>query len=306
MHLFQGSDQIVPDKQAALTIGNFDGVHLGHQALMREVVSAARRLAGQATVVTFDPHPQALLHPDRKPALLTTLDEKTRLLDKLGIDRLVVLPFGRELADTPARRFISEGLVERIGVCELFVGVNFRFGKDKEGDFDLLKSLAPALGYEVHAIESVLSRDQMISSTSIRRLLAKGEVTEANNLLGHPYEIGGRIVSGDGRGATLGFPTANVDPSKECLLPHGVYAVDAELPDSGERNRGALNYGLRPTFAGTAPSIEVHLLDFPARSLEGCSIRVEFQRLIRQERRFASAKELKAQIAQDIAACRLV
>jgi len=304
MHVFRESNQVVPDRSAAVTIGNFDGVHLGHRALMREVVSAARRLSGQATVVTFDPHPQALLHPDRKPKLLTTLEEKTRLLDQLGIDRLVVLPFGRKLADTPARRFISERLVEQIGVRELFVGENFRFGKGKTGDFDLLKSLSSEFGYEVHAIESVLSRDQMISSTAIRSLLARGEVAAANDLLGHPYELGGRIVSGDGRGATIGFPTANLDPTKECLLPFGVYAVDARLQGSGEDYRGALNYGLRPTFDGKTPSIEVHLLDFTPRRLEGCAVTIEFDRLIRAERRFASVDGLKAQIAKDVAACR--
>lgn len=291
-----------PARPAVVTVGNFDGVHAGHQALVRRVIERARAIGGEAVALTFDPHPQALLHPATAPVPLTSLPERIELLAGLGLDELVILPFTPELARLEAEEFVERYLHRALSTAELYVGSNFGFGRGKRGNMELLQRMAPGLGFTAGVVDLVTDAGQLISSTRIRTLLGQGDLAGARVELTRPYQLYGSIVPGDGRGRTIGFPTANVQADKPCLLPHGVYAVSARV--LGRRSGGALNFGTRPTFPGAGAQMEVHLLDYRGPELAGQPIRLSFLERLREERRFGAVEELVAQIARDVVAAR--
>ncbi|HLA76824.1 MAG TPA: bifunctional riboflavin kinase/FAD synthetase [Vicinamibacteria bacterium] len=284
----------------AVTVGNFDGVHLGHQALVAAVVAEARQSHGATAVLTFDPHPSRILSPDRAPSALMTLDQKAEALRDLGIDRVAVLRFSAALAQKSAEEFARDVVQRALGARAVVVGANFRFGRHRSGDVALLGELGRQLGFVVRGLPPVLHEGAAVSSTRIREALARGEVESARAMLGRPYSVEGRVVRGEGRGRGLGVPTANLSPHNETLPGNGVYACHVSI-DSGQPARPAVvNIGRQPTFGGSQTTLEAHLLGFEG-DLYGKSLRVAFQSRLREERRFPSAEELVAQILSDIA-----
>lgn len=287
------------DAQAtAVAIGVFDGVHKGHQQVMRDLTAMARARDLVPAALTFDPHPLEFLAPDRAPDLLTTVEQRAELLAECGVEILGVLPF-LEIRDLDPRAFVTEILCLRLKVGAIAVGENFRFGRDRGGDPALLKELGEACGFTVDVVEMVVHAgpDGAISSTRIRELLSEGEVRSAAVLLGRPFVLTGPVIHGDARGNRIGFPTANLHVPERMAVPaNGVYACWAER--DGARHAAVVNIGVRPTFGVSARTIEAHLLDFDD-DLYGESIALHFVERIREERRFDGVDSLVAQIAVD-------
>ena len=296
-------------RRPVLTIGNFDGLHVGHRAIMRTVVARARDLGGEAVVYTFEPHPRKVLRPDRPPQLLTTLDQKIELLEEMGIDIAIFEPFDREFADIEPESFVQEYVHRRIRPMEVYVGYDFRFGRDREGSMRLLTEMGPRLGFSVTIIPEVTIDGRDVNSTRIRELLSEGDVRETQRLLGRPFCTRGIIVEGRRRGRTLGFPTANISPQNEVLPAAGVYAGWARFVDDGDPARGTeipsvTNVGRRPTFDDDMGFVaEAHLIDFEG-DVYGRRIDLTFEQRLRAERKFAGPEELKVQIAKDVAEAR--
>lgn len=286
----------------AVTVGNFDGVHLGHQALAAVAVRDARLLGGTSVVLTFDPHPSRVLSPDRGPSALMTLAQKADALAALGVDVLAVLPFTLIVSDLSPEAFARVVLKGALGARLVVVGGNFRFGRGRRGDVSLLRQLGESLGFRVEAVDPVLQEGAPISSTRIREALARGAVEAARVLLGRPFAVEGLVVRGAGRGRTLGIPTANLETANETLPGRGVYAAVVRLPE-GRASRAVVNVGRRPTFGGGETTVEAHLLDFE-QDLYGLSLRLEFHRRLREERTFSGKEGLVAQIHEDIARAR--
>jgi riboflavin kinase/FMN adenylyltransferase len=298
-----------PLENGVLTIGNFDGLHVGHRSIMRTVIERARTVRGEAAVYTFEPHPRKLLYPDRAPRLLTTLDQKLELLDEIGVDLVIVEPFDRELAALPPERFVREVIHERLGPVAVYVGYDFRYGKDRAGSMRTLTELGPHLGFSVTIIPEVTVGSRDVNSTRIRELLGEGRVEEAGELLARPYRIRGLVVEGDRRGVTIGFPTINLAPENEILPARGVYAghvrfLDDGVPPCGAVHRSVTNVGQRPTFKDRDPIVtESHLLDFDAQ-VYGRRVELSFEHHLRAERRFPGLEALKTQIAADVESAR--
>lgn len=304
MHVLRGLQRPAGlNRPLFLAVGNFDGVHVGHQAIMRALVSEAAREGASPGAMTFDPHVRRVLEPDRPLPLLTSLADRAALLAGLGVEWLWVVPFDRRLAAMEAEAFARGVLVEGLGVRRVFVGEAFRFGRGGLGDAE---TLARA-GLEVRALPAVQRRGRRVSSTAVRELLAAGDVAAAAELLGRPHVVEGLVVPGAGRGRGLGFPTANVEVREDgTMLPAGgVYAVEACAPGSG-RAPGVANLGVRPTFGDVGrPVLEVHLLDRDC-DLAGRVVRVAFVARLRDERRFPSAEALVRQLRQDVEHARQV
>ena len=286
-----------------LALGNFDGVHLGHQNIFRHVVRKAEEIGGTPMAFTFDCHPLKVLAPEKAPLALTTNAQKSGLIGALGIRVGLWIPFTEKFACQKPLAFIRDVLKERIGIHELVVGYDFRFGHCRTGNAALLQQQAAAHDYEVTVIPPVKLGDIVVSSTTIRALLQEGRVEEAARLLGRDYVLSGSVVEGFQRGATLGFPTANVRSDQEIVPREGVYAVSVEWKD--QRIPGVANVGHNPTFGNESLSVEVHLLDFQG-DLYGARLDVAFVSRIRDERKFASIDELKDQIASDVKVARRI
>ena len=286
-----------------LALGNFDGVHLGHQNIFRHVVSKAEEIGGTPMAFTFDCHPLKVLAPEKAPLALTTNAQKSDLIGALGIRVGLWIPFTEKFACQKPLAFIRDVLKERIGIHELVVGYDFRFGHCRTGNAALLQQQAAAHDYEVTVIPPVKLGDIVVSSTTIRALLQEGRVEEAARLLGRDYVLSGSVVEGFQRGATLGFPTANVQSDQEIVPREGVYAVSVEW--KGQHIPGVANVGHNPTFGNESLSVEVHLLDFEG-DLYGARLDVAFVSRIREERKFGSIDELKAQIASDVKVARRI
>jgi riboflavin kinase/FMN adenylyltransferase len=286
----------------AVTIGNFDGVHRGHQVLVAEAVGRAREAGGLAVVLTFDPHPVRILSPDRAPAALTTLAQKAEILADLGVDRLAVLPFDASVARLSPAEFARTVLHETLGTRDVVVGQSFRFGRRREGDVRGLVDLGQELGFSVHAVPPVLEEGSPVSSSRVRDVLARGDVDGARTLLGRPYFVDASVVHGDGRGRAIGVPTANLEPEDQFLPGQGVYAARCRIPGGGWRTAVA-NLGRRPTFGGGKVTLEVHVVDFEG-DLYGARVRLEFHARLRGEERFDGPGALVARIRQDVAAAR--
>lgn len=297
--LLHGSPHYPATERPVLTIGNFDGVHLGHAALLARVTARARELGAPACVYTFEPPPRRVLQPDTCPPRILSLEDKLTLLGEAGVDQVVVEPFTRELAGRAPEWFAAEILGQRLRPLALITGYDFRFGRGRAGDAALLRQLLPALEIESFGRVS-LSLDgqaRVASSSAIREWVAQGEVDRAAQVLGRPFSLRGEVVEGDQRGRTLGFPTANLQIEAELLPAAGVYAVQAELPD-GSRWPAVANLGVRPTFGGSRFAVEVHLLDFSG-DLYHTPLRAHFITRLRPERRFAGVEALRAQIQDD-------
>jgi riboflavin kinase/FMN adenylyltransferase len=301
-----GSDAIgKPLVRPVLTVGNFDGLHVGHQAIIETVVERARALRGESVVYTFEPHPRKVLQGDRAPRLLTTLEQKLELIEARGVDAAIVEHFTRKFADTSAERFIREIIHGRIRPLEVYVGYDFHFGRDREGSMRLLTETGPKLGFAVTIVPEVTVGEGDVNSTRIRELLALGRADEAALMLSRPYSVRGRVVAGDRRGRTLGFPTANLDPENEILPAAGVYAGSVRLLDDGAPPRGAefkavSNVGTRPTVSGDGRVVvEAHLIDWSG-DLYGRRIELAFRHHLRAERRFPGVDALRAQIRADV------
>jgi riboflavin kinase/FMN adenylyltransferase len=286
-----------------LALGNFDGVHLGHQALFRHVVSQAQEIGGTSMVLTFEPHPLQILAPEKAPLLLTTVEQKMHLIASMGIEVGLQIAFTEAFAGQSPIDFIHEVLSQTIGVHDLVVGYDFRFGHRRAGTTTLLQEQAAAFGYRVTVVSAITRDNIVVSSSNIRRLLQEGQVEAAGHLLGRYYAIEGPVVEGFRRGVALGFPTANVQPVNTVVPRTGVYAV--RIVWENQPYLGVANVGYNPTFGNTTLGVEAHLFDFAA-DLYGATIRVEFVKRIRDERKFASVDELTAQIACDTQRARAI
>ena len=286
-----------------VTVGTFDGVHLGHWAVLQEIRRRAAARAGHSVLVTFDRHPLTVVRPGDAPALLTTADEKKEILSQSGLDYVAFLPFTETLSRYEPAEFVRRILVGGFRVTELVIGYDHGFGRSRSGDIELLRRLGAEIGFAVDVVHSVEVGGRSVSSTAIRQRVAEGRVEEATRMLGRPYSFRGPIVHGLGRGRELGFPTANIAaPEAAKLLPReGIYAVRASLRT--EIRDGLLHLGPRPTFAGSPPSIELYLLDFD-RDIYGESVRVEFLTRLRDVQPFGTSEDLVAQMRRDEASAR--
>lgn len=283
----------------ALTIGNFDGVHLGHRAMLQRLAEKARELKLACSVLTFEPHPREFFAPAAAPARLSRLREKLELIAQSGIDRTHVLRFGAALAALPAERFIEEMLVEGLGVRWLLVGRDFRFGARRAGDFALLEAAAGRSGFAVEAMADVKVDGERVSSSRVRAALAEGDLAGAERLLGRPYVMSGRVAHGAKLGRTLGCPTANIVLRRKPALS-GIFAVEVELEETGTVRRGVASVGRRPTVKeNAAPLLEAHLFDWEG-ALYGRHLRVAFRRKLRDERKYDGLEALRAAIAEDV------
>lgn len=286
--------------RSVVTVGTFDGVHLAHRAIIRHMQRDAERLNAQTCVVTFDPHPQQVLHSrPHDVRLLTTVDERLALLDEAGVNVAAVLAFTKEFSQTPPEEFVREVLVRRLGAAHVMVGHDHGFGKGRAGDIELLEQIGREHGFTVEAMDALVIDGAPVSSTRIRRLLEAGAVDEARRLLGRPHAITGTVVQGDRLGTKIGFPTANIaiaDPAK--LVPaDGVYAV--RVVHNGARYGGMMNIGVRPTVsAGLRHTVEVNIFAF-SQQIYGDTLTVEFAARVRDERKFGSLEELIAQLERD-------
>jgi riboflavin kinase/FMN adenylyltransferase len=291
-----------PFKNAVVTIGNFDGVHIGHQALFRQVVEKARAIEGTSVVMTFEPHPLRVLNCNKHFPLITLHEQKVELIGASGIDTLVCVPFTRQFAETPARTFVEDILCDLIGMKSVVVGEDYSFGKKREGDISLLKEMGITHGFEVSVSGWIELGARRISSTEIRNLVRDGQVEVAAKLLGRHYQVRGTVVRGRDRGGRLlGYPTANLKLSDELCPKGGVYAVTVEY--HGATYDGAANIGYSPTFDNGEFSVEVHILDFH-EDIYDQPIRVNFILRLRGEKKFAGPEALAAQIKRDIETAR--
>jgi riboflavin kinase/FMN adenylyltransferase len=302
MRLFHGTDNAEIGRPTVLTLGVFDGLHLGHQLIVRTVVGRAKELGAVPTVLTFDPHPRAVLHPESAPPLLQTFDQKIEALGLLGVEQAIVVRFTPEFARVRAAEFLRDVVRERLHAREVYLGCGFAFGHGREGNIELLREVSGRLGFHADEVPEVRLRGQRISSSRIRELLAQGRVNLARRMLGRPYGVEGRVARGASRGASLGFPTANLQPQNRVIPRAGVYVTAALV--GGAWRRSVTNVGVRPTFErGAEPSVETFVLDWRG-DLYGDVVRVRFLHRLRAERKFASVSELKTRIDADVSRAR--
>ena len=299
MELIRGLHNLRPEHRGcAVTIGNFDGVHLGHQAVLRRLKEGARALRVPAVVMLFEPQPLEHFRPEAAPARLMRLREKLTALREQGVDRVLCVRFDARFAGLSAEAFMERVLRDRLGARLVLVGEDFRFGAGRRGDIELLRAAGPALGFAVETAPTFALDGERVSSTRVRAALAAGELETAARLLGRPYRICGRVAHGDKLGRTLGVPTANIRLLRRRAPLHGIFVVELE----GMEPRalpGVASVGTRPTVDGTTLLLEVHLLDFD-RDIYGAQVAVEFRRRLRDERRFESLEALRAQMRRDI------
>jgi riboflavin kinase/FMN adenylyltransferase len=306
MELVKHIDKIEkPYKNAVITIGNFDGVHLGHQALFHEVIEKADAINGTSIVMTFEPHPVRVLKQNGHLPLITVYEQKIELIENSGVDVLICVPFTKEFATISAKEFVEDILLKAIGMKAIVVGKDYTFGRNREGDIDLLKAYAKNLGFEVIIadwIQTSKNWPDRISSTRTRELVMAGKVDEAQKMLGRYYQIRGKVTTGRDRGGKLlGFPTANITLQDELCPKNGVYAVTVEC--LGKIFQGVANIGYSPTFDDHIFSVEVHILDFN-ENIYGRKIRVNFVQRIRDEIKFSNIPELSDEIKKDIVKAR--
>jgi len=299
MRLFHGTDNAEIVRPTVVTLGVFDGLHLGHQLIMKTVVERARKTGAVPTVITFEPHPRTVIHPESAPPLLQTFDQKIEALGVLGIEQAIVIHFDKAFSQIRAEDFLREVVVDRLHAREVYLGRGFAFGHNREGNIELLRKVSSQLGFFADEVPEVGLRGQRVSSSRIRELLLKGRVNLARRMLGRPYGVEGPVVRGAERGAQLGFPTANIHPHNRVIPRGGVY-VTATLID-GQWRRSVTNIGTRPTFeSGSASSVETYVMNWSG-DLYGDVVRVRFLYRLRDERKFGSIDELTAQIEHDVA-----
>ena len=284
---------------AVVTIGTFDGVHIGHQAILKRLVNEAKNNNGHSVLITFWPHPRFILNKDAdKLKLLTTFDEKVKMVEDLGVDYILKIAFTPQFSNLTADEFVQQILVDRVGTKKLFIGYDHHFGNNREGNIDFLKANSSKYGFDVNEISRQEIDHIGVSSTKIRNTLESGEIHLANSLLGRNYSIHGTVVDGNKKGKSIGFPTANIEvPESYKLLPgDGAYAIKAHV--KGETHLGMLNIGFKPTVGGQVRTIEAHLFNFEA-DIYGEQIQVEFVKSLRKEMKFESLDALKSQLNKD-------
>ncbi|MGP0566141.1 bifunctional riboflavin kinase/FAD synthetase [Nitrospina sp. 32_T5] len=286
-----------PLPHPVVALGNFDGVHLGHQLIFRRVAEIAREKQGAAMVFTFEPHPLKILAPEKAPPLLTTFRQKMELIEQCGIDEVVCADFTQQFADQRPRDFAKDILVDLLGSKEIVVGYDYAFGRGREGTLTYLQKMGEEFGFAVHVIEEIRINGQRVSSSHVRELIEDGQVEEARQFLGRYYSIHGPVVHGYKTGQRIGFPTANLDTSKVQIPGTGVYAV--RIIHNQKEYDGAANIGFNPTFHRDRLSVEVHIFDFH-QEIYGIDLEVQFIARIRGEKEFANAEELVMQIEKDI------
>ena len=299
MKIYHSIDEFTCLKNAVVTIGTFDGVHVGHRKIISGIKELAESTGGETVLLTFFPHPRMILHPeDESIKLINTINEKAGLLEELGIDHLIITPFSRDFSNQSAEEYIRDVLVNKIGTKKIVIGYDHRFGKDRQGGLDDLLRLGPVYGFDVVEIPEQDINEVAISSTRIRNALLKGEIELANTFLGYPFFITGRIVHGDQIGRQLGYPTANiVIPETYKLIPSdGIFAAKVKI--EGVKYGGMAYIGTRPTINGTRRNIEVNIFDFN-KEIYNQQVSMEFHNFVRGDMKFVSLDELKAQIAKD-------
>jgi riboflavin kinase/FMN adenylyltransferase len=298
MRLFHGTENAKIARPTVLTLGVFDGLHLGHQLIMRTVVERARATGAVPTVITFDPHPRALLHPESAPPLLQTFDQKIEALGVIGIEQTIVIRFDKEFSQVRAEDFLRTVIADRLHAKEVYLGCGFAFGHNREGNIELLRAVSQNLGFFADEVPELRLRGRRVSSSRIRELLQKGRVNIARRMLGRPYGVEGMVVRGAERGSKLGFPTANLHPQNRVIPRSGVY-VTATLID-GQWRRSVTNIGTRPTFDSAGESsVETFVMNWSG-DLYGDVLRVRFLHRLRDEQKFSSVDELKSQIERDV------
>lgn len=298
MKVFRDPDRVGTLDKGVIAIGNFDGVHLGHQRIIETVTSRAVAIGGTSVLLTFDPHPLTILRPAGRPPLIQPMSEKISILSSFGLDVMVIVRFTREFADLTAEHFVEEILARKLAASEVYVGSNFHFGKGGRGDFNLLEEEGGRHGIEVTHVPVVFFDGRPISSTRIRENILRGSVDRAASMLGREYAIRGLIVHGRGRGADLGFATANLSTDNELIPAKGVYVTIAEI--GGTRFASVTNIGDRPTFGEGERVIESHILDYKGPDLYGSTMRLALCRFLREERKFQSREALMTQIGKDV------
>lgn len=308
MKVFKDVDQLPAFKNAVITIGTFDGVHLGHRKIIELLLSEAKRVSGETVIITFHPHPRKIV-PNRNEnvQLLTTIEERAALMRTHGIDNLVIVPFTKSFSEQVPEKYVEEFLVARFKPAVVIIGYDHKFGKERQGDYKLLETYKAKGFFDLREIPQQMIAENAVSSTRIRTALNEGNVQLANQLLGYPFFFEGIVERGDQRGRTIGFPTANLQVlTEDKLLPaNGVYAVEVEVKresdsETGHMNllKGMMNIGVRPTVDGTRKTIEINLFDFEG-NLYGLTLRVHVNAFIREEKKFGGLDELKAQLALD-------
>jgi riboflavin kinase/FMN adenylyltransferase len=290
-------------RNPVLTLGNFDGVHLGHQRIFKELKEEARRIDGEAIVFTFDPHPLKILAPQRCPPLITPFKKKLMLMERSGIDVLIVATFDQAFANTTPEAFVKDILVDKIGAREILVGYNYYFGKDRQGNVEMLMRLSQKFGFEVKVIEATKINDIPVSSSKIRELIQDGKMGEVAQLLGRNYLLIGKVIWGADRGKRLGFPTANLEILNGLYPKTGVYAVEVIM--GNKTYPGVADVGYNPTFGKNPLSVEVHILDF-SLDIYGEEIQLVFLERLRDEKAFENPELLARQIRKDVDAARKI
>jgi riboflavin kinase/FMN adenylyltransferase len=298
MRLFHGTDNAEIQRPTVLTLGVFDGLHLGHQLIMRTVAERAQAVGAVPTVITFDPHPRAVLHPQSAPPLLQTLDQKVEGFGVLGIEQTIVISFTREFSMIGAGDFLRDVVKERLHAKEVYLGRGFAFGHAREGNIELLRKVSRELDFFADEVSEVRLRHERVSSSRIRELLSQGRVNLARRMLGRPYGVEGLVLRGDERGQKLGFPTANLHPHNRVIPRNGVYVTGTLI--EGQWRRSVTNVGVRPTFKDDMePSVETYVMNWSG-DLYGDVVRVRFLHRLRDEKKFASIDALKGQIQRDV------
>lgn len=299
MKIYHHIDEFTPVANAVVTIGTFDGVHLGHRKIIERIKELARTCGGETVILTFFPHPRMILHPeDQNLKLINTITEKAELLDKLGVDHLIITPFSRDFSNQSAEDYIRDVLVNKIGTKKIVIGYDHRFGKDRQGGLEDLQRLAPEYGFEVLEIPEQDIHDVAVSSTRIRQALLQSDIALANEFLGYPFFITGKVVRGDQLGRTIGYPTANiqVEESYKLIPGDGIFATTVII--DGAEYKGMAYIGTRPTINGVRRNIEVNIFDFD-KQVYNQQIRLTFHHYLRGDMKFAGLDELKQQLALD-------
>jgi riboflavin kinase/FMN adenylyltransferase len=299
MKIYHNINDFAPIKNAVVTIGTFDGVHIGHRKIIAKIQELAAEIGGETVILTFFPHPRMILHPeDQDIKLITTIDEKAQLLEELGVDHLIVTPFSRDFSNLSALEYIHDILVERIGVKKIVIGYDHRFGKDRKGGLEDLQRLSKEFEYDVMEIPEQDINDVAVSSTKIRTALLNDETALANQYLGYPFFISGKVIRGDQIGRQIGYPTANilVGESYKLIPGDGIFAVTVNI--GADLYQGMAYIGHRPTINGMSRNIEVNIFDFD-HDIYDANIRINFHHFVRSDFKFESLDELKVQLAQD-------
>lgn len=301
MKVYYSLDDFTPVKNAVVTTGTFDGVHLGHKKILSQLHQVAQTVGGESVLLTFFPHPRMVLQPDMDLKLINSRKEKIELLQQTGLDHLIVHPFTKDFSRTTSLDFVRNILVNGIGAKKLVIGYDHHFGRNREGSFEHLKEFGPVYGFDVEEISAQDLEDVTISSTKIRQALSEGDLTIANSYLGYHFPLSGKIVQGEKMGHQLGYPTANVivDESYKIIPADGVYVIKVHFPSAPSKEyRGMCNIGKRPTFNGTFKTIEAHLFNFN-EDVYGEQITLSFIKRLRTEVKFESPEQLKEQLQKD-------